>query len=101
MIHLWDAGMSHLPRFSKLDFDRFRALIKEHRGIRIPDTKKTLLKGRIGRRLRALGYNSYAKYYNFVATNEKGQEELGHLWSVVTTHQTLLFQRTPSLRCVE
>ena len=77
-----------LPRLSKTDFDLFRALIRERCGIRVPDNKQLLLRNRIGKRLKALGYSSYKSYYDFVMSAEGMRNEIENLWSVVTTHQT-------------
>ena len=69
-------------------FDLFRALIRERCGIRVPDNKQLLLRNRIGKRLKALGYSSYKSYYDFVMSAEGMRNEIENLWSVVTTHQT-------------
>lgn len=77
---------------TKREFGQFRELIRERCGLRVADTKKLLLKNRIGKRLRALGFTSYRRYYDYLMTEQGGREELDHFWSVVTTHQTHFFR---------
>lgn len=55
-----------LETISSADFDRFRRLLYEHSGIHLADNKQPLLIGRLGRRLRELGLDSYADYYQRV-----------------------------------
>jgi chemotaxis protein methyltransferase CheR len=81
-----------LPELSRRDFNRFRALILERCGIRVPDKKMLLLKNRIGKRLRALGYDSFSKYFEYVSTDKGGRAELDNMWSAITTNQTYFFR---------
>ena len=85
-------GWVPLPELSRRDFNRFRALMLERCGIRVPDKKKLLLKNRIGKRLRALNYDSFSKYFDYVSTDEGGRAELDNMWSAITTNQTYFFR---------
>jgi chemotaxis protein methyltransferase CheR len=77
---------------SKKEFDAFRALLRERCGLKVSDKKQLLLKNRIGKRLKALGYSSFKTYYDYLMNAEETDEELKRLWSVVTTHQTHFFR---------
>lgn len=83
---------SPTPNMTKREFDRFRTLIRERCGIKVSDNKRLLLKNRIGKRLKALGYPSFKSYYDYVINAKSTDEELKRLWSVVTTHQTHFFR---------
>jgi chemotaxis protein methyltransferase CheR len=81
-----------LPDLSKHEFNLIRKIIGDYCGIRIPDTKVVLLKNRVGKRLRALGMNSYKKYYNYLKTTKGRSKEYVHLWEAITTNQTHFFR---------
>ena len=79
------------PRLGVREFALFRKLIAEACGIRVAETKGLLLQNRIGRRLRALGLDSFEAYLRHVQS-PAGRRELPELWSVVTTHETHFFR---------
>jgi hypothetical protein len=47
------------------EFALFQTLIRQEAGIRLSETKKALLVGRLSRRLRELGLSSFSAYYRF------------------------------------
>ncbi len=61
-------------------------------GIQLPDSKQTLVEGRLGKRLRKLGYNRYEDYLDFVLANPKGRHERLHLIDALTTNKTSFFR---------
>ncbi|HMB30908.1 MAG TPA: protein-glutamate O-methyltransferase, partial [Desulfohalobiaceae bacterium] len=74
------------------EFQRFSSFIQEEFGIKMPPGKKTMLESRLGKRLRALGMNSYKDYENYLF-NIKGMEiEIPHLIDAVTTNKTDFFR---------
>ncbi len=48
--------------FTKHDFERIRKLIYKHAGISLSEAKTDMVYSRVGRRLRAVGYNSFKQY---------------------------------------
>jgi chemotaxis protein methyltransferase CheR len=79
----------HRPITDK-EFGLFQALIHREAGIHLPPTKKDLLVGRLGRRLRELGLKAYGAYYAYVM--EAGDEELVRLLDAVSTNETSFFR---------
>lgn len=86
------SGFDHLrPR----DFDRLSKFIHGYCGIKLPPSKRTMLEGRLRRRLRETGLPDLATYCNFLFEKGGLDEELVHLIDVVTTNKTEFF-REPS-----
>lgn len=77
---------------SHTNFRRLAELIHDYSGIKMPPSKKTMLEGRLRRRVRARrlgGVNAYCRYL----FDEAGIEtELVHLIDAVTTNKTEFFR---------
>ncbi|MBN2643965.1 MAG: protein-glutamate O-methyltransferase [Desulfuromonadaceae bacterium] len=79
----------------KADFERLSSFIYDRLGICLNASKKTMLEGRLSKRLRALGHDSVGDYCEFLFSNEGQNHELVHLFDAVTTNKTDFF-REPS-----
>ncbi len=79
------------PDISNAEFAQFQKLIYKIAGISLADSKKVLLMGRLGRRVRHFGLTSFAEYYRLVS----GGDEPGELQTMVdllTTNETYFFR---------
>lgn len=76
---------------SPAEFDRFRHLIHDTTGIHLSDAKRTLLVGRLGKRLRQLGMSSYDQYYQCL-TQAGAHEERQVMVDLMTTNETYFFR---------
>ena len=74
------------------DFNRLSRFILDEFGIKLSPVKKTMLQGRLQKRLRALNINSYKEYIDFIFSNEGKSQELIHMIDVVTTNKTDFFR---------
>lgn len=74
------------------DFNRLSSFILQEFGIKLPPVKKTMLQGRLQKRLRILNINSYKDYIDFIFSEEGKQQELIHMIDVVTTNKTDFFR---------
>lgn len=77
---------------SKQDFSRLSSFIFSELGIKMPDTKVTMLTGRLSKRLRALGLPSFTEYCDFLFSPQGVEEEMVHLINAVTTNKTDFFR---------
>lgn len=77
------------------DFQQLSSLIYSELGIKMPETKNTMLTGRLARRLRALGLRTFSQYCQFLFSPKGLEEEMVHLINAVTTNKTDFF-REPS-----
>ncbi len=77
------------------DFQQLSSLIYSELGIKMPESKNTMLTGRLARRLRALGLGTFTQYCQFLFSPKGLEEEMVHLINAVTTNKTDFF-REPS-----
>ncbi len=88
-----DSMKAHLPAtLSDREFQRFSRYIYDNLGIKMPPAKKTMLEGRLHKRLKVLDLNSFEEYADFVFNGNGGSSELIHLIDVVTTNKTDFFR---------
>ena len=81
---------------SDATFSKLVALIYEMTGVSIDDSKRSLLRNRLGRRVRALNLETLEEYMELVQSEPKSGTEVSSFVDAVTTHKTSFF-RTPSL----
>jgi chemotaxis protein methyltransferase CheR len=79
---------------SEKTFDRLSEFIHNFCGIKMPPAKKTMLEGRLRKRLRALGMRSFEEYCKFALDGKGGQSEYIHMIDVVTTNKTDFFRES-------
>jgi chemotaxis protein methyltransferase CheR len=77
--------------FTDADFNSLRTLVKNVSGITLAESKRELVYGRLSRRLRVLGMESFAAYRALLAS-ERGQSEMGEFTNAVTTNLTSFFR---------
>lgn len=79
-------------RLSRRNFDRLAAFVTEYSGIRLPESKLTMVEGRLRRRLRATGLASFDAYCDHVFASGRLSGETLHLIDAVTTNKTDFFR---------
>ena len=78
------------------DFSRISKLIHTTWGIKMPPSKKSMLQGRLSKRLRLLGIDSLDNYCRYLFSPEGQQNELMHVIDVVSTNITDFFREPNS-----
>lgn len=73
-------------------FSRFSRFITHELGIKMPETKITMLQSRLQRRLRDLQMPSLQDYQDYLFNSPHAQEELVHFINAVTTNKTDFFR---------
>ena len=76
--------------FTAADFERVRALIYKHAGISLAPIKQDMVYSRLARRLRALGYSTFAQYLAHLESND--EEEWETFVNSLTTNLTSFFR---------
>ncbi len=79
-------------RISARDFSRLRELVYEEAGINLSSEKRSMLEGRIRRRLKSLAIPSYEQYCKYLFSRSGRKQEICHLIDVVTTNKTDFFR---------
>ncbi|HSI22856.1 MAG TPA: protein-glutamate O-methyltransferase CheR [Methylophilaceae bacterium] len=79
------------PGITEQEFNQFREMIFRIAGISMSPAKKTLVAGRLGKRLKHHGLTSYKDYYSLIS--KKGSEaELQIAIDLLTTNETHFFR---------
>jgi chemotaxis protein methyltransferase CheR len=76
--------------FSDRDFQRVRRMVYQQTGIALSESKRQLVYGRLGRRLRALQLREFDAYLSRVEGGDA--EELQHFRNAITTNLTFFFR---------
>jgi chemotaxis protein methyltransferase CheR len=76
------------------DFYCLGNFIERQCGIKMPLSKKTMLQGRLQKRLRLLGIPSFSAYVDFVFSEKGMEEEIFHMIDAVTTNKTDFFRES-------
>jgi len=87
-----------IQRIDDDEFALFQKLVAAETGIQLGENKKSLLVGRLMRRLRELGCSSFAAYFERVETEE---EEKGVLLDLVSTNETRFFRESNQFAFLE
>lgn len=74
------------------DFRRLASFIQDYAGIKMPEAKRTMVEGRLRRRLRALGLSSMEDYCRYFFESGGLQDEIVHLINAVSTNKTDFFR---------
>jgi chemotaxis protein methyltransferase CheR len=74
------------------DFRRLSAFIYDECGIHLPPSKKTMIEGRLRKRLRALGMSSFGQYCDYLFSPEGMAVESIPMIDMVTTNKTDFFR---------
>lgn len=81
-----------LDQLSAKNFARLSAFIHDYSGIKMPSNKRTMLEGRLRRRMRARRMASLNEYCRFLFDDGGLEVETVHLIDVVTTNKTEFFR---------
>jgi chemotaxis protein methyltransferase CheR len=81
-----ESGLTHA------DFMRLADFIYDYSGIKMPSSKKTMLEGRLRKRMRATGYASFSGYCGYLFEQDGLEDEAVQLIDVVTTNKTDFFR---------
>jgi chemotaxis protein methyltransferase CheR len=84
------SGETFIRQISDKEFSLFQALVLKEAGIYLSEMKKALLVGRLNRRLRELGLNSFGDYYRHLKSGD-GREQMLML-DLICTNETFFFR---------
>lgn len=77
--------------FTANDFARVRKLIYQHAGISLSEAKTDMVYSRVGRRLRAVGYDTFKHYLDYLE-NQQDASEWEAFTNALTTNLTSFFR---------
>ena len=79
-------------KLSDPDFLRVSRFIHKHYGIHLPPAKKTLLEGRLRKRMRQCAIETFKGYCDYLFTDQGMKEESIYMVDAVTTNKTDFFR---------
>lgn len=74
------------------DYEKFSQIIMRKTDIRLPESKRQMVEGRLRRRVRLLGYPSSAEYAFFLFEQDGLEDEMHFVVDAVTTNKTDFFR---------
>ncbi len=80
-------------QFRDEDFNALRTLVRQLTGIALSEAKRELVYGRLSRRLRALGLQSFSAYRDLLTDNPEGPEMVEFI-NAITTNLTSFFRES-------
>lgn len=80
-------------QLTELEFSRIRDFFQQESGIRLADSKKSLVCGRLNSRLRALNLRDYQSYLSFIIKPEN-QTEKQLAIDLLTTNETYFYRES-------
>lgn len=83
--------MIEQPSITDAEFAQFQRLIYKIAGISLADSKKVLLVGRLGRRLKHYGLSTFGEYFRMIGNGDHPQE-LQMMVDLLTTNETYFFR---------
>lgn len=90
-----NAALKTVPISAELspkNFRRLAELIQGYSGIKMPASKRTMLEGRLRRRMRATGIQELNAYCGYIFEQGGLEAEIVHLIDAVTTNKTEFFR---------
>lgn len=78
-------------QLSEYDFEKIANFIYKQVGIKLPAIKKTMVEGRLRKRLRATNLNTFREYTKLVL-GKNGHSEIIYLIDTITTNKTNFFR---------
>ncbi len=81
-----------IAELNKREFNQLSSFVYSRLGIKMPETKRTMLNSRLSKRLRALNFTSFSQYCDFLFSDRGMKEEMVHFINAVTTNKTEFFR---------
>ncbi len=82
------------------EYLQWSGLLAERLGIIVPMKRKMFLQSKIWSRMREIGYQDYAKYWDYINSGIEGNLEWSQLVDRLTVHETSFFRHQPSFELV-
>ncbi len=72
-------------------FERMRAIVYEHSGINLKETKEAMVSARVAKRMRALDISTHEKYLRYLE-DDSSEDEITFFLDVISTNVTSFFR---------
>lgn len=90
------AGLYTQQQLTQVQFKRISSFMEKTTGIKMPDSKRTMIQSRLANRLKVLHFNDYAQYIDYVfSTSDTANDEIVMMIDLLTTNLTHFFREKP------
>lgn len=87
------AGLYTQQQLSPAQFKRISSFMEKTTGIKMPDSKRTMIQARLANRLKTLNFSNYEEYIDYVFSNdETTNDEIVMMIDLLTTNLTHFFR---------
>lgn len=94
-------ALKPLAEMSAAEFHDWRTLLETRTGVVINEGRQPFLQTNLSARMRELGVDDYASYYQQVVDGPRGAVEWSHLLDRLTVQETRFFRHRPSFYLLE
>ena len=83
-------------KLTQEQFKRISTFMEHTTGIKMPDSKLTMIQARLANRLKALNFSDFSQYVNYVfSSDENAADEITMMIDLLTTNLTHFFREKP------
>lgn len=87
------AGLYTQQQLSQEQFKKIANFMEKTTGIKMPDSKRTMIQSRLANRLKVLHFSNYAQYIDYVfSSSERANDEIVMMIDLLTTNLTHFFR---------
>jgi len=94
-------SLPYFEQMNEVQYDNWVSLLEERTGMHLPRERRSFLETSLGLRMKEIGMQDYAAYYEHLLTEKNGQKEWLTLVDRLTVHETRFFRHKPSLDVLE
>lgn len=92
-----NSTLSCFEQMDEAQFQDWTILLEERTGMHLPKERRSFLETSLGLRMKEIGIQDYAAYYDHLQSKKYGQREWLTLVDRLTVHETRFFRHQPSL----
>lgn len=90
------AGMYTQKELTREQFLKISTFMEKTTGIKMPDSKRTMIQSRLANRLKVLHFNDYSQYLDYVfSSSSTANDEIVMMIDLLTTNLTHFFREKP------
>lgn len=96
-----NGSVSCFEQMDEVQFKHWTSLLEKRTGMHLPKERRSFLETSLGLRMKEIGIENYAAYYQHLQSEKNGEREWLTLVDRLTVHETRFFRHDPSLDFLE
>ena len=96
-----NGSLSCFEQMDEIQFKHWTSLLEKRTGMHLPKERRSFLETSLGLRMKEIGMQNYAAYYQHLQSEKNGEREWLTLVDRLTVHETRFFRHDPSLEFLE